>query len=162
MVRAPRNRTIALSERERDSYKHKLLKVKSPVHLGKILNRVINQDVFEVVDRLPSKFVDLLFIDPPYNLFKTFNTRSFMQMSVYHYMEWMEGWLQKMVRLLKPTSSIYICGDWRSSAAIHLIGEKYFKVRNRIIFEREKGRGAKRNWKNNLSLILISEPTRPY
>jgi len=64
-------------------------------------------------------------------------------------MEWMDSWLQKMIRLLKPTASIYICGDWRSSSAIHLLCEKYFIVRNRITFEREKGRGAERNWKNN-------------
>jgi site-specific DNA-methyltransferase (adenine-specific) len=61
----------------------------------------------------------------------------------------MESWLKKMMRLLKPTASIYICGDWRSSSAIHLLCEKYFIVRNRITFEREKGRGAKRDWKNN-------------
>jgi site-specific DNA-methyltransferase (adenine-specific) len=113
------------------------------------LNRLINQDILDVVDFLPSKFVNLLFIDPPYNLTKTFNTRSFRQVSIKQYMEWMESWLQKVVRLLKPTASIYICGDWRSSSAIHLLCEKYFIVRNRITFEREKGRGAKENWKNN-------------
>jgi len=61
----------------------------------------------------------------------------------------MESWLKEMIKLLKPTASIYICGDWRSSSAIHLLCEKYFIVRNRITFEREKGRGAKKDWKNN-------------
>lgn len=28
----------------------------------------------------------------------------------------MNGWLKKLIRLLKPTASIYICGDWRSSS----------------------------------------------
>ena len=46
------------------------------------------------------------------------------------------------------TASIYICGDWRSSAAIQRVGEKYFIPQNRITWEREKGRGAKSNWKN--------------
>lgn len=64
-------------------------------------------------------------------------------------MEWIDSWLRKMIRLLKPTASIYVCGDWRSSTAIHLLCEKYLIVRNRITFEREKGRGAKKNWKNN-------------
>ena len=52
------------------------------------------------------------------------------------------------MRILKPTASIYICGDWRSSTAIHRLGEKYFIPQNRITWEREKGRGAKSNWKN--------------
>ena len=149
MTRAPRNRTITLSDKEREDYRHRLLKIDSPISLKQILNRVINQDIFEVIDFLPPKFIDLLFIDPPYNLAKTFNTRSFKQMSVKQYMEWMDSWLQKMIRLLKSTASIYICGDWRSSSAIHLLCEKYFTIRNRITFERAKGRGAKRNWKNN-------------
>lgn len=117
--------------------------------LKEILNKVINQDIIEIADYLPSKFIDLLFIDPPYNLTKTFNTHSFRHVSTEQYMRWMESWLIKLTGLLKPTASIYICGDWRSSSAIHLLCEKYFIVRNRITFEREKGRGAKKDWKNN-------------
>ena len=149
MTRAPRNRTIMLSDKEREIYRHKLLRIDSPVSLEQVLNKVINQDIFEIVDLLPSKFIDLLFIDPPYNLTKTFNTRSFKQVPVKKYMDWIESWLKRMKGLLKPSASIYICGDWRSSSAIHLLCGKYFIVRNRITFEREKGRGAKRDWKNN-------------
>ena len=149
MTRAPRNRTITLSDEERKRYRNKLLKLDSPVALEQLLNKVINQDVLEVIEYLPLQFIDLLFIDPPYNLTKTFNTNSFKQVPVKQYMDWMESWLKKLVKLLKPTASIYICGDWRSSSAIHLLCEKYFTVRNRITFEREKGRGAKKGWKNN-------------
>jgi len=149
MTKAPRNRTITLSDNERGNYHHNILKIHSSVSSKEILNKVINQDIFEVADFLPSKFVDLLFIDPPYNLSKTFNTRSFRHVSTEQYMNWMESWLIKLTGLLKPTASIYICGDWRSSSAIHLLCEKYFIVRNRITFEREKGRGAKKDWKNN-------------
>jgi site-specific DNA-methyltransferase (adenine-specific) len=149
VIKASRNRTITLSDRERENYRHRLLRINNPVSLEQILNKVINQDIFEVVDFLPSKFIDLLFIDPPYNLTKNFNTHSFKQMPVNQYIEWVDSWLGKMIRLLKPTASIYICGDWRSSSAIHLLCEKYFIVRNRITFEREKGRGAKKDWKNN-------------
>lgn len=149
MTKAPLNRTITLSDEEKRTYRKKLLKINNAVSIEQILNKVINQDIFEVVDSLPSQFVDLLFIDPPYNLTKNFSTSSFKQMSINQYVEWMNSWLQKMIRLLKPTASIYICGDWRSSSAIHLLCEKYFIVRNRITFEREKGRGAKKDWKNN-------------
>jgi site-specific DNA-methyltransferase (adenine-specific) len=149
MPKAPQNRTITLSDKEIEAYRHELLRINGSVSVEQILNRVINQDIFEVINFLPSNFVDLLFIDPPYNLAKTFNTCSFKQMSINSYMEWMDSWLQKMIRLLKPTASIYICGDWRSSSAIHILCEKYFIVRNRITFEREKGRGARKNWKNN-------------
>jgi len=148
-TRAPRNRTVKLSDKERKNCRHGLAKIGAPVSVGQILNRVINQDFSEVVDFLPLRFVDLLFIDPPYNLTKTFNSHTFKQLSTEQYMDWMESWLKKTIRLLKQTASIYICGDWRSSSAIQLLCEKYFTVRNRVTFEREKGRGAKRDWKNN-------------
>ncbi len=149
MTKAPRNRTITLTDKDREICRLNLLKLDCPASPGQILNKIINADIFKVADLLPSRFVDLLFIDPPYNLTKTFNTSSFKQTSVTQYMGWMESWLEKLIRLLKPSASIYICGDWRSSSAIHLLCEKYFIVRNRITFEREKGRGAQKGWKNN-------------
>jgi site-specific DNA-methyltransferase (adenine-specific) len=146
--RAPRNRTIVLTEAERQFYSSRLVQLHGPVTLEEILDRTICQDVFEILDWLPSRSVDLLFADPPYNLSKSFNKRSFAQVSLSEYEEWLESWLEKIARVLKPTASVYICGDWRSSAAIHRVVEKLFIVRNRITWEREKGRGAKSNWKN--------------
>lgn len=151
--KAPRNRTITLSNEEREKYRSHLLKLTGPASIESILNSVINHDIFKVVDLLPSGFVDLLFIDPPYNLTKRFNLNTFRRMGVEEYKKWMDSWLSKMIRLLKPSASIYICGDWGSSSAIHLLCEEYFIIRNRITVEREKGRGSKRNWKNNLEDI---------
>ncbi|MFN4111125.1 MAG: DNA-methyltransferase [Ignavibacteria bacterium] len=146
---APLNRTLTLSDKERKIFRERLIKIKNPTNVDSIINKVINQDFFEVIECLPEKFVDLLFIDPPYNLTKSFNNIKFRKTSIENYQEWFESWLQKLIKILKPTASIYICGDWRSSAAIQLVCEKYFQVRNRITFEREKGRGSKNNWKNN-------------
>jgi len=146
--RAPRNRTITLTEKERQFYQSRLLQLHGPVTQQEIIDRTICQDVFEILDWLPASSVDLLFADPPYNLAKSFNERSFTQLPLLKYEQWLESWLKKLVRVLKPTASVYICGDWRSSAAIHRVAEKLFIIRNRITWEREKGRGAKSNWKN--------------
>jgi site-specific DNA-methyltransferase (adenine-specific) len=54
----------------------------------------------------------------------------------------------RVLPLLKPTASLYVCGDWKSSAAVHRVLDRHVIVRNRITWEREKGRGAKTNWKN--------------
>ncbi|MCX8159851.1 MAG: site-specific DNA-methyltransferase [Candidatus Saccharicenans sp.] len=147
-ARAPRNRTIKLTEAERHKYRSRLLRLNGPVSLDQAENRTICQDVFEVLDCLPSSFVDLAFVDPPYNLNKTFNLATFREMESDKYESWLESWLKKLRRLLKPTASIYICGDWKSSGAIFNIIRKHFRLRNRITWEREKGRGARRNWKN--------------
>jgi site-specific DNA-methyltransferase (adenine-specific) len=146
--RAPRNRTITLDNDEISRLKKKLVKIGSPVSISDIENKTINQDVFQVLDLLPDKFVDLVFVDPPYNLNKTFNLTDFKAMESEKYEEWLDSWVQKIIRLLKPHASVYICGDWKSSGAIFNVAKKYFQIQNRITFEREKGRGAKSNWKN--------------
>jgi site-specific DNA-methyltransferase (adenine-specific) len=146
--RAPRNRTITLTEAERQCYRARLVRLHRPATLAEIVNRTICQDVFEILDWLPARSVDLVFADPPYNLTKAFNGRSFAQVSLPEYEAWIESWLGRLARVLKPTASLYVCGDWRSSAAIHRVADKHFVVRNRITWEREKGRGAETNWKN--------------
>ncbi|MDQ5949050.1 MAG: hypothetical protein QG589_176 [Patescibacteria group bacterium] len=146
--RAPRNRTIILSDGDVSSLRKRLLKVDRDVSVKEIENKTIHQDVFEVLEHLPDSFVDLIFVDPPYNLNKTFNDTSFREMESEKYEEWLDSWVSKLVRVLKPHASVYICGDWKSSAAIFNVAKKYFKIQNRITFEREKGRGAKSNWKN--------------
>lgn len=147
-IRAPRNRTITLSDTDISYLKKRLVKLDGAVSLKDIENKTVHQDIFEVVDYLPDNFVDLMFVDPPYNLNKKFNAVSFKEMDSEKYEEWIDSWVQKIVRLLKPTASVYICGDWKSSGAIFNVAKKYFQIRNRITFEREKGRGAKSNWKN--------------
>ena len=146
--RAPLNRTLFLNEKEVASLKKKIIKLNENSTLPKIENKIINQDILEALEYLPGKSVDLLFIDPPYNISKKFNNLSFREMELNDYEEWLDSWLSRMIRLLKDSASVYICGDWKSSAAIFNVGSKYLQVRNRITWEREKGRGAKTNWKN--------------
>lgn len=147
-ARAPRNRTITLSDAERERYGSHLLSLDGPVEADAVLDRTIHQNAFTILDYLPSQFADLIFVDPPYNISKQFNGRTFNARSLEAYEEWLAGWLPKLPRLLKPNGSLYLCGDWRSSAAIHRLAHRYFIVRSRITWEREKGRGAKANWKN--------------
>ena len=146
--RAPLNRTLTLSAEELAHYHGSLQKLDSTATRLEISDRIFCQDISTALPKLPDRAVDLLFADPPYNLTKNFNERKFKKISIDEYAEWLDSWLSQTVRLLKPTASIYICGDWRSSAAIQRIGEKYLITQNRITWEREKGRGAKANWKN--------------
>jgi site-specific DNA-methyltransferase (adenine-specific) len=136
---APRNRTISVTTAEADHYRK--------YFLDNLDGQLIRGNAFEEIQRISSTF-DLLFADPPYNLTKEFGKESFKQISDELYETWLDSWLSLCVPLLNPTASVYICGDWRSGSAIQRVGSKYFKLRNRITWEREKGRGAKANWKN--------------
>ena len=147
-VRANRNRTIILSEAERQHYGRDLTWICEPVEIDTIENTIVNQDIYQVLDSLPNSFADLLILDPPYNLNKTFNSTTFRKKSIAKYAEWFKALLVKLLPTLKNNASVYVCSEWYSSTAIHLVLEKYLKVRNRITWEREKGRGSKINWKN--------------
>lgn len=144
--KAPRNRTLELDSSEIEELRAKLRQGNNPD--SDTGERLIWGDAFEVLPKLRAVSVDLLFADPPYNLTKTFGIESFRELSSDEYETWLDSWISLCVPLLKPSASIYICGDWRSSSAIQRVGSKYFKLQNRITWEREKGRGAKRNWKN--------------
>lgn len=115
---------------------------------GEILNRTICQDVFEALPYLPKDFVDLLIVDPPYNLTKDFNGSKFKQCDRPTYTAWLDSWISQLKDVLKPNASAYFCADWATSTVMYPVLEKHFIVRNRITWEREKGRGAQANWKN--------------
>lgn len=139
-----------------------LRRVDADMALDEIVDGIVCQDVFTVLPHLPSETFDLVVADPPYNLTKTFNGNSFKQTTLDEYEHWLITWIPEMRRLLKPTGSIYICGDWRSSSAIHRVLLAHFRVRNRISWEREKGRGAKTNWKNNTEDIWFATVSEDY
>lgn len=160
--KAPRNRTLVLSEKEQKFFLENTLTLTQKIQVDDILNKTINQNLFDVIDYLPDSFIDLLFLDPPYNLHKSFNSLKFKGMSVEKYSKWIDEFLKKMLRLLKPDASVYFCGDWKSSTSIHLVLEKYFHIRNRITWEREKGRGAQTNWKNNTEDIWFCTKSENY
>ena len=148
-VRAPRNRTITCTEEELAFLSSSLLQLVCPASVEDITNRIINQD-FQIACRfLPRSFVDLLILDPPYNLTKNFNGHMFRAKEAKEYISWFEDMLSAMLPLLTSRASVYVCSDWRTSTLIFPVLDRHLHVRNRITWEREKGRGAKANWKNN-------------
>lgn len=145
--RSPRNRTLIVHENERDALMRQTLSLSASCTESDIEGRLIHQDLFSCVDFLPDQFIDLAIIDPPYNLSKKFGGSKFSKSSTESYVEWLELWIARLRRCLKNTASLYVCCDWRTSGSIQTVLEKYFVVRNRITWEREKGRGASTNWK---------------
>ena len=146
--RAPRNRTLNIHEEEIAYLLQQTISLHTKTSPKEIENQLIHQDLFACVDWLPNAFIDLLIIDPPYNLNKQYGEKKFAKTSSSLYEEWLDSWIKKLTRCLKPDASLYVCCDWQSSKSIQSILEKYFIIRNRITWEREKGRGANANWKN--------------
>ncbi len=162
MGRAPRNRTIVLDAEELRQYRLRLKTIRAPVVPADVIDATIWQDVAEVLDFLPAAAFNLIFADPPYNLTKDFNGTAFSQRTLEEYEQWLDSWISKLPRLLKEDGSIYVCGDWRSSGCLQRVLLRYFRIQNRITWEREKGRGAKTNWKNNSEDIWFATISQHY
>lgn len=146
--RAPHNRTIVLNSLEQKTLRQQLCISPDNYHIDSIKDQIIQGDATDILQNLPDKFIDLLIIDPPYNMSKRFGKRTFRQKSDEAYQAWADSWLKLMIPLLTPSASVYICAEWRTSSLLYPLLQDYFVVRNRITWEREKGRGAKQNWKN--------------
>ncbi len=147
--RAPRNRTLTCTPKERVELSGAILRVENPVDLEDIAGQLIGGDFFKVADYLPRRFIDLLIVDPPYNLTKDFNGNRFRKLDDDSYVSWFRRAMGFLVPMVKTNATVYVCADWNTSALVLPVLEEKFFVRNRITWEREKGRGAKRNWKNN-------------
>jgi site-specific DNA-methyltransferase (adenine-specific) len=161
-ARAPRNKTISIEGTEIDRFKSRLLTLASPISVEGIIDQTVLGDINEVAGFLPASFVDLLIIDPPYNLNKIFNSNSFSHVSMDDYALWFETWFTKILPVLKSDATIYVCSDWSTSTSIHTVLNRHLKVRNRITWEREKGRGAKTNWKNSMEDIWFCTVSDKY
>lgn len=145
---APRNRTLTLSDEEQARYLEYCVRLSQSVALDAVRDTVIHQEMQEAIGFLPSQSVDLLVLDPPYNLTKRYDGETFRKQDSAQYTDWFNVWLTRLIPVLKPTASLYVCADWQTSALIYPLLQAHFVVRNRITWEREKGRGAKSNWKN--------------
>lgn len=152
--RAQRNRTLTLTEEEACRFKKNLM-TEANIQDG-IINKTLNGDLNALLPFIPDEFADLIIIDPPYNLSKDFNGMKFSSRTRQEYDEYLEQWFPTVCRKLKKNGSLYMCGDWKCTSSLQNAIEKELTILNRITWQREKGRGAKSNWKNGMEDIWFA------
>ena len=161
-MKAERNKTIDIALGDGEEYLNRCIKLTAAAPLAEIRDRIICGDTFQAARYLPEAFVDLLIVDPPYNLDKDFHGSKFKRTSDEAYAAFTEQWIEAMRPLLKERTTIYVCCDWQSSPIVGLTLKKYFHVQNRITWQREKGRGALHNWKNSMEDIWFATNSNSY
>ncbi len=154
--RAKNNRTLTLQEDEIQLLKERLITKENISAQTDILNKTLNGDVLEMLDFVPDNFADLIIIDPPYNLSKNFNGFKFNARTETEFDDYLAEWFPKVCKKLKPNGSLYMCGDWKCTSSLQRAIQKELTVMNRITWQREKGRGAKSNWKNGMEDIWFA------
>jgi len=75
--------------------------------IEKYINKIIQGDCLEIMRNIPDETVDIAFADPPFNLNKKYNGyKDNKQDEVY--LAWCKHWISEMVRVTKPTGSIFV------------------------------------------------------
>ena len=156
MAKSEKNKTIDITIEQGKEYLDRCISLHSKTTIENVIDKTILGDTFDVLTKLPEKSVDLLLVDPPYNLDKEFHGNEFKSMSDDNYEDYIDSWITALIPTLKDNASIYVCCDWKSSGAIERVLKKHFYVQNRITWQREKGRGAKANWKNGMEDIWFA------
>lgn len=145
-----------LEPQEIEGLRNRLLTEKNISAETDIVNRTLNGDILKMLEFVPDNFADLIIIDPPYNLSKNFNGMKFASRSQENYDEYLSEWFPLVCKKLKSNGSLYMCGDWKCTSSLQRAIERELAVLNRITWQREKGRGAKSNWKNGMEDIWFA------
>lgn len=159
-MKSTRNKTLDTPTEECTEYLSKCVYADTADSVGN--DTVICGDFFSAVKLVASSSVDLLIADPPYNLRKDYGGEVFSKRSSRDYAEFTRSWLKETQRILKPTASVYVCCDWETSIILGAVLGEFFHVRSRITWQREKGRGAAKNWKNCMEDIWFCTVSDEY
>ena len=154
-TRAGRNRTLTVSEGEIPDLETYILTA-DDIKTSFVDDCVVNADLLACIDTIPDGYFDLIIIDPPYNLDKDFHGQRFSSMKAEDYEDYLRSWFYKVCDKLAPDGTLYMCGDWRCASSMQRVIEEQLTVMNRITWQREKGRGAKSNWKNAMEDIWFA------
>ena len=157
MNESHRNKTINTEIADGKAYLNACLRLEDLA--GKdicLTDSLVCADMFKACKYVPDELADLMILDPPYNLTKEYNGENFSKMNSADYEAYTRRWLDATSHILKTGGSIYVCCDWESSLIIGRVLSDYYTVRNRITWQREKGRGAKSNWKNSMEDIWFA------
>lgn len=106
------------------------------------MNRYQNGDhmVFhgDAIDVLKSSIddesVDLVFVDPPYNIGKQFGSFKDKWNSIREYSEWAYLWIDECLRVLKPNGTLYVMTSTQAMPFFDIYIQEKMKILSRIIW----------------------------
>ena len=95
---------------------------------------IYHGDALAVLHTLQNNSIDLIFVDPPYNIGKRFENFIDKWSSDDAYIQWCEKWLDLCVQKLSPAGTMYIMASTQSMPYIDTYIRKQLTVLSRIIW----------------------------
>lgn len=93
-----------------------------------------NDCLYAISNYIPDKSIDLIFLDPPYNIGKKFSNFSDNWDNEQDYINWIYLILSECNRVLKPNGSLYLMTGTQYMPYFDLYVRQYFTILSRIIW----------------------------
>lgn len=72
------------------------------------LGRLYEADCLDVFPQIPPASVDLVFLDPPFNVGHDYGDHFVDRLPANEYLDWCKDWLEQSERVLKPGGALYL------------------------------------------------------
>ncbi len=96
-----------------------------------LTNSLYNIDCLKLIERLPSKSIDLVYLDPPWTTFRLpYKFRTYGDEKETDYFLFLSRRLQHIHRILKETGNLFFHINTENSHQIHLLIDHYFGIEN--------------------------------
>lgn len=113
--------------------------------------RIVNADIFKGLKEVEDESIDLIFIDPPYNLRKNYaDGVSDYWVSDTEYMKWVEEWLEIIISKLKSNGSLYIMNTTQNMPFIDLYLREKLYIQSRIVWHYDSSGVQAKNYFGSL------------
>lgn len=96
--------------------------------------RIFHGDALEVLSQIPDESVDLIFVDPPYNIGKDFAGRKDKWKTDEDYLNWCYQWIDLCIQKLKPTGAFYVMTSTQFMPYFDLFIRKKMTILSRIVW----------------------------
>ena len=106
-----------------------------------LINTVINDDWQNAIKEIPNNVIDLVVTDPPYGMSYQSNMRLEKHKKIVgdDNLDWLETWVIEMKRVCKSEAHLYIFCSWHNIDVFKTIIQKYFNIKNILIWDKKAG-----------------------
>lgn len=117
---------------------------------------VILDDCLFALKSIPSKTVDLIFADPPYNIGKDFGNNKDKWSNTNQYIAWCKKWIDESFRILKDNGTFYFMTATQHMPLLDVYVSKKYNVISRIVWSYDSsGVQSKKNYGSLYEPILM-------
>jgi DNA modification methylase len=118
------------------------------------MNSIYNGDCIKVLQSIDSNTIDLIIVDPPFNIGLSYSDYS-DNLSSESYLEWCNSWIKECYRTLKSNGSIYcVIGCEYSNEISCLFKKQGFNFRNEIVWHYGFGQSQRKKFSRSWTPIL--------